>query len=165
MNYNALELALHQRLEESMDALKNALLDENDNPLRNENGQILLSNTAIPIDLIKYPNMIYDDSEETTQWVRPSVLYGSAESATLGRDGLNFVRGVYQVSIFTPRNTGTELSNLYASSILQGFRKGERLLFSGGVIIVNVGYQSTNLLEERFLHTPVTIPFEAHMEV
>jgi hypothetical protein len=134
--YNALELVLHQRLE-----------------------------TVVTTDLIKYPNIIYDDSQETAIWVRPSLLYGSAESATLGRDGLNFVRGVYQVSIFTARNTGTKPSNDYAKLILDAFPKGDRLTFTGGVIMINVGYQSTNLLEEQFLHTPVTIPFTAHMEV
>jgi hypothetical protein len=136
MNYNALELALHERLA-----------------------------TIVTSDLIKYPNILYDDSQETAIWVRPSILYGSAESATLGSNGLNFVRGVYQASIFTARNTGTEASNNYAQDILEGFPKGDRLLFSGGSIILNVGYQSTNLLEEQFLHTPVTIPFTAHMEV
>ena len=134
--YNALEIALHTRLA-----------------------------TVVTTDLIKYPNIIYDDSQETATWVRPSLLYGSAESATLGQDGLNFVRGVYQVSIFTARNTGTKPSNDYAKLILDAFPKGERLLFSGGSIMINVGYQSTNLLEEQFLHTPVTIPFTAHMEV
>lgn len=165
MNYNALEIAFHARLGETMSVIKNALLDENDVPLVNEEGAYILQSPLTPIDLIKFPNIVYDDTEETTQWVRPTLLYANAESATLGRDGLNFVRGIYQVSIFTPRNVGTELSNLYATGILRGFPKGERLLFTGGVIMIDVGYQSTNLLEDNFLHTPVTIPFTAHMEV
>ena len=136
MEYNALEIALHTRLA-----------------------------TVVTSDLIKYPNIIYDDSQETAIWVRPSILFGSAESATLGRDGLNFVRGVYQVSIFTAMNTGTKPSNDYVKVILDAFPKGERLTFSGGAIIINVGYQSTNILEDNYLHTPVTIPFTAHMEV
>jgi hypothetical protein len=136
MDYNALEIALHTRLA-----------------------------TVVTTDLIKYPNIIYDDSQETEIWVRPSLIFGTADSATLGNDGLNFVRGIYQVSIFTAMNTGTKPSNDYVKLILDAFPKGERLTFSGGDIIIDVGYQSTNILEDNFLHTPVTIPFTARMEV
>jgi hypothetical protein len=93
------------------------------------------------------------------------LIFGTADSATLGNDGLNFVRGIYQVSIFTAMNTGTKPSNDYVKLILDAFPKGERLTFSGGDIIIDVGYQSTNILEDSYLHTPVTIPFTAHMEV
>jgi hypothetical protein len=136
MDYNALEIALHTRLA-----------------------------TVVTTDLIKYPNIIYDDSQETAIWVRPSLIFGTADSATLGNDGLNFVRGIYQVSIFTAMNTGTKPSNDYVKLILDAFPKGERLTFSGGDIIIDVGYQSTNILEDSYLHTPVTIPFTARMEV
>jgi len=136
MDYNALEIALHAQLE-----------------------------TVVTSDLIKYPNVLYDDSQETSIWVRPSLLFGTADSSTLGRDGLNFVRGIYQVSIFTAMNTGTQPSNDYVKTILETFPKGERLTFTGGDIIIGVGYQSTNIIEDNFLHTPVTIPFTARMEV
>jgi hypothetical protein len=136
MDYNALEIALHTRLA-----------------------------TVVTTDLIKYPNIIYDDSQETEIWVRPSLIFGTADSATLGNDGLNFVRGIYQVSIFTAMNTGTKPSNDYVKQVLDTFPKGERLTFTGGDIIIGVGYQSTNILEDNFLHTPVTIPFTARMEV
>ena len=165
MDYNGLETTLHQRLEEAVTMTYNVLLDENGDFLTDEEGAYILQSPLDPIPLINYPNIIYDESQETTEWIRPSVLFGSATSSTLGRDGINFVNGIYQVSIFTALNTGTFISNKITQRVLKAFPKGERLSFGNNVIMVNVGYQSTGLYEDEWLHTPLTIPFTAHMEV
>jgi hypothetical protein len=136
MNYNALEIALHNRLE-----------------------------TVVTSDLIKYPNVLYASTQETAIWIRPFVLFGSAESATLGKDGLNEVRGIYQVSVFAALGTGSKPTNDYVKTVLEAFPKGDRLLFTGGDAILGVGYQSTALYEESYYHVPVTIPFIARLEV
>lgn len=165
MKYNNLEATLHTRLEEAMTMIKNALVDENNNRLINEAGQYVLQSPLTPIDLIKWPNIQYTEEQETTQWVWPRMIDGQARSANLGDAGLNFINSIYQVSIYTQRNTGTETANYYVEGLLQAFPKGERLSFDGGVIILGVAYRSTAFNEDAFLHTPVTIPFTAHMEI
>ncbi|MFM7854627.1 MAG: hypothetical protein ACKO96_22555, partial [Flammeovirgaceae bacterium] len=68
MNYNGLEATLHARLEEAMTIIKNAILDQNDNPLQNEDGKYLLQSPLAPIDLIKWPNVQFTEEQETTSW-------------------------------------------------------------------------------------------------
>lgn len=171
MDYNGLESTLHVRLKSSLDLIDWAEFSQNPSYLLDENGDFIITedgNTIIvnnPIPLIKYPNILYDDSEETPIWLRPSVLYGAGESAVLGATGKNRLNGIYQISIFSPLNTGTYEANLLAKWLLSRFKKGERLSFGQNDILIGVGYQSTSMEEESYLHTPITIPFTAYMEV
>lgn len=83
-----------------------------------------------PLQLENTPNI----GKATESFTRATLLPAAKVQRTVGLNGRDEIRGIYQADVFVPLNTGTATINALADDIVEWFPRG-LMLASGGVVV------------------------------
>ncbi len=96
-------------------------------------------------------------------WLRGTILPGQTAQGSMGDDGYNTYQGLYQVSVFTPRNTGRAQALELVTQIIEHFHRGRVLDFIPGIKVrIGVASRLAAQTEANWYHVPVQIAWTAH---
>ena len=88
-------------------------------------------------------------------WCRATLLPAETGIATLGVDGLNEERGIYQIDLFYPEGYGATPANTIADAVINTFKRGTTL--TDGNISVQV-WLSWRLPAQDYTQTFYQLP-------
>ena len=103
---------------------------------------------------IAWDNVYYVPTPGTA-WIRCSILPGDSEALEFGRSPLKSHFGIIQISIFTPKATGTATARGYVDTLSALFD----LVAFGGIDCDEASVQNLGI-EEDWFHFAITIPFD-----
>lgn len=95
-------------------------------------------------------------------WMRPTVMPAMSSQATLGNDGLNMQRGVFQVSVFAPSGYSWGRVKAVADAVAALFTRGTRLDADGFEVVIERVWPSTMADDGAWVHVPVSVSYRAH---
>lgn len=94
-----------------------------------------------------------------------TVIHAPARSSALGMNGDNVVNGIIALNIYRPANTLTHRLDEISDTIRKAFPKGTHVPFDDGYLFINQpSYVSQIQRDNGFFFSPLTIPYQAHME-
>lgn len=111
---------------------------------------------------VAWPNIEFK-ANPNKLYLRPYLLYGAAESASLGLDGFHRFTGIYQISVFEVANTGLGQVEELIVKLIERFKAGTVLNACGDRILITSAYQGTPDPEDR-LHIPVSIVWNCYSQ-
>lgn len=98
-----------------------------------------------------------------TPWAAVSYIPAQPDVATLGDDGEDEVRGIFQIDLNYPVNSGTQASEQKADSIAQLFKAGERFTYSGQQVVIRSCGRSASYVADSWWRTNISVSFYARM--
>ena len=85
---------------------------------------------------------------------RPSVL-------TVGVDGRTELRGLYQIDLFVPMNSGAEAVNALADQVIEHFHRGLRITEGAVTVHVSLSWREAGMRVEQFYQVPVVVQWSS----
>lgn len=110
---------------------------------------------------IAWPNAKFSPKVKQS-YLRVFILPGQSVQSSLGPDCLVKLVGVYQVSIFEPKNTGIAEAEKKAGIILNEFPLGRILSCCEQWITITQAYSGVAVEDEDRLHLPISIAYNCH---
>jgi len=107
---------------------------------------------------VAWENVAYTPVAGVT-YLAPALLPGEPFQAEVGESGQNWHVGVYQISIFAPKNVGVGALGTLRDSIVDHFKRGT--VMTGGPVTVTAtkAYASGAITDADRVHVPVTIRY------
>lgn len=97
-------------------------------------------------------------------YIKPTLLLSPTQQVSLGTNGFERVSGIYQISIFALRDVGSASFEAVARGVINYFRAGTKLVYSGVEITVQTSYSGTPLEQEDRVLLPVSIVWFCYVE-
>lgn len=97
-------------------------------------------------------------------YLKPTLLPGEPQQAEIGTDGINMHPGIYQISIFYPSGGGVYSVNQLRDGLINHFKRGTVLTYSGDSVRVVKSYPGPMLQEADYIQIPITIQFRAYAQ-
>lgn len=120
--------------------------------------------TLADIPAVAWPNRAFNP-DITAIWLRPRLLMARSRAAGVGIDAMNYQQGIFQVSIFAPKDNGDGSVLALANSLIQLFKRGTLLSYgSVSTVMMLPGYIGPMLEEPDWFHLPVSLPFYAYTD-
>lgn len=113
-----------------------------------------------PAQSIAWENVPFTPAVGVT-YLKPALIPGEPFQAELGADGLNRHTGIYQVSIYAPAGGGMGSILTLQNGIVDHFRRGMKLTYSGVTVRIDKSYAGTMQTETDRVHIPITIQYTA----
>lgn len=95
-------------------------------------------------------------------WSRFTLLPAPARQFSLGVDGYDEIRGIAQVGLFYPINSGVAVVNEMADTVIAAFPRGTRLTDGTTTVAIYIAYRGPALPLEQYLQVPISIEFICH---
>lgn len=92
-------------------------------------------------------------------YLAPALLPGEPFQAEIGPSGQNWHLGVYQVSIFAPKNVGVGALNTLRDAIVTHFKRGTTMTSGAVTVTATKAYPSAAITEVDRVHVPITIRY------
>jgi hypothetical protein len=100
-----------------------------------------------------------------TPFLQATTLPAAAQAAGLGVNAQNRVDGVFQVSVWTPAETGRGAGLTYADQIATGFKRGTNLSTGNTRIVTTAVSRAPSFVDDSgWFHTPVSVSFFAYTD-
>ena len=116
--------------------------------------------TLTPAMAVAWPDLHFDPP--AAGYLRPSLAPNTATQVTLGTSGRNRYRGLFQISVFWPRNSGGIAPREKADLVAVHFKRGTTISLTGGTIrIYRPPEIAATFPDDPYTHTPVTIYYQA----
>lgn len=112
---------------------------------------------------IAWPNAKYMHSPNKG-FLRIYLMPGQSSQSSLGPDCLVKLVGVYQISIFQPKDTGMAEAERISAIILNEFPLGHVLECCEQWVIIQQAYCSAAMEDVDYLHLPVSIAYNCHVQ-
>lgn len=109
---------------------------------------------------IAWPNVDYTPEAGTT-FYRPNFIPGDTVQASLGANGKDYMVGIYQVDIVTPRGSGRSGK---VDTIADHFSRGSVLSYNGSKLTVRSVSIGPAINDGAWLFTPVSISVQIYSE-
>lgn len=98
-------------------------------------------------------------------YLRPSLVPNTVRQVTYGTAGKNRHRGLFQISVFWPRNAGAIVPREKADLVAVHFRRGTNISITGGTIrIYEPPVVPATFEDGAYSHTPVTMRYEVDFD-
>ena len=96
-------------------------------------------------------------------WSRATFLPAETLRETLGVTGRNRLRGLYQIDLFYPADTGALAANEMADEVINDFRPGIQLIHQQSNLIVHIemAWREAGSRYEQFYNAPVIVRWRA----
>lgn len=94
-------------------------------------------------------------------FARATLIRSRPSQLTVGTTGQNLHRGLLQVDLFVPVNTGTTAVNVLADAVIEAFPRG--LVLASGDLVVHcvIAYRDTSRrLNDQFHQVPVVVEWQ-----
>ena len=88
---------------------------------------------------------------------RATLLPAAKSQASVGISGQDLIRGIYQVDLFVPQDTGSASVNALADSVVDHFPRGLALASGEVVVHINTASRLTGGRMEPFYSVPVQV--------
>lgn len=121
----------------------------------------LLPKMGLTQDDVAWPNAKFTP-DPNRPYLSMYLLPGQTIQSTLGQDCLVKMVGVYQISIFQPKDIGIGGAETIASLILNEFPLGRVLDVCSYWVVVNSVYCGAAMQDEDRLLLPVTLAYHCH---
>lgn len=112
-------------------------------------------------------NTAWENTAFTTStndpWCQVNFLPSEPDVVTLGPDGFNEQRGVFQISLFYPSNTGSGPAKAKADEIITAFPTGRKMTYSGQDVVIRKSGCSSGEQYRGHYRLYVSIYFYAHV--
>jgi len=92
-------------------------------------------------------------------YLRPALLPGEPTQAEIGTAGANRHTGIYQISIYAPTGAGLAAINALRDGLIDHFKRGTTLAYSGLTIRVEKAFTGPTMQETDWLHIPISIRY------
>lgn len=92
---------------------------------------------------------------------RATLLPARTTQVTIGINGKDEVKGLYQVDLFTPQDTGTATANALADDVMDHFPRGLVLTQSGIYLHILRAWREVGRREAPFYNVPVLVEWSA----
>ena len=95
-----------------------------------------------------------------TLWLKPVLLMAKAKVAEIGVNGQKYQQGIYQISVYSPKDIGDDSALTTADALVEWYQDGTVLAFNTvSGLIVNVAYIGPPIIENDWYHIPVSASF------
>lgn len=118
----------------------------------------LLPEMGLDKNDIAWPNARFVPDPKRT-YLRCFLMPGQSIQASLGSDFFTRLVGVYQISIFTPKDTGILEAEKIVEILLKNFPLGLALQCCGESLILQSVYNSPAMEDEDRYHVPVSLSY------
>lgn len=88
---------------------------------------------------------------------RATLITSRPGQLTVGRDGQDILRGLYQIDLFVPLDTGTARVNELADSVIEHFPRSLILGTAPVLVHINTAWRETGGRTEPFYGAPVVV--------
>lgn len=112
---------------------------------------------------IAWPNAKYIPSPNKG-FLRIYLMPGQSNQSSLGPDCLVKLVGVYQISVFQPKDTGMAEAERISAIILDRFPLGRIMEYCKQWVVVQQAYCSAAMEDNDYLHLPVSIAYNCHAQ-
>lgn len=119
----------------------------------------LLAYPGVPS--IAWENVAFTPVTGTT-YLRPSLMVSEPNQAEIGENGLNHHTGVFQISILAPSGNGVGSIMTLMNGLVDFFKRGTRLTYSGTNIRITKVWPSPWLTEADRVNVPISIRFSTY---
>ena len=92
-------------------------------------------------------------------YLKPALLPGEPVQCEIGTNGNNRHSGIYQISIYYPAGQGVLGLNTLRDGLIDHFKRGTVLAYSGITVTVQKAFPGPVLQETDWQHVPITIQF------
>jgi hypothetical protein len=83
-------------------------------------------------------------------YLKPEIIWAEGDAAGIGPQAGNVERGIYQLAIVTPPNTGPSKLNELRGALREHFKRGTSLTYNGLTITVRKAYPGPSMLSVAF---------------
>ncbi len=105
---------------------------------------------------VAWPNAAFEPKTDRL-YLRPTCMFGTTEVPGLGPEGVERLRGIYQVDVFGLLDTGMSETEEIARGLVDAFRGGTRLPCCGHEMRISKAYPGTARKDNGRLHIPVSV--------
>lgn len=88
---------------------------------------------------------------------RATLITSRPSTLTVGTTGQDILRGLYQIDLFFPQDTGVSDVNALADQIIEHFPRGLMFSADGTALHVNTTYRETGRRVDAFYQAPVVV--------
>lgn len=94
-------------------------------------------------------------------YLSPFLLPAEPFQSEIGTAGANRHTGIFQISIFAPQGQGMGVAGTLRDNLVDHFKRGTTLTYSGVTVTVEKAYPGPMLTEVGWVHIPITIRYRA----
>lgn len=122
----------------------------------------VIEDNASDLPEVAWPNKPYHPVSGTP-WIKPTIMFAEPRQAELGEDGMNYLSGILQVSIFIPLNVdGDGDAADIAAKLIGYFKRGTKLTSSATPVICERAWPSAVIEEDDWYHVPVSVAWYSY---
>jgi len=107
---------------------------------------------------VAWPNAPFAPTTGTA-YIKADNLPGEPFQAELGTDGLNYHSGIYQITVVYPAGVGTASPGALRDAVINAFKRGTVLSYSGVYVTVTRAYASPMMIDADWVRIPVNIEY------
>lgn len=122
-----------------------------------------LSDLDLTAQDVAWPNAAFTPNPDRL-YLRPVCLYGETTPASLGPDGFELLRGVYQVGVLDVQGAGLSRAERCAAGLVDAFRSGTVLDCPGYSLRIRAAWQGAPLVEDGRLLLPVSASWTCYAQ-
>lgn len=121
-------------------------------------------NTMTGKPAVSWENVSYTPVNGTL-YIRPTLLAGDTNQASLGDSGTDQNIGIYQLDVFAPAGTGKGAAIVMADTIANQFKRGTVLTYSGVTVRVkNASRQAAINNADGWYQVPVVVTYISYTQ-
>lgn len=107
---------------------------------------------------VAWPNVNFDPSPDRG-YLRPFILPGTPQQATLGYPCFIRMSGIYQISIYRPKGEGLAAAREWKNILLSAFFTGRVLVDGDQQVIIDNAYSGSVQQEEDRMVIPISVSY------
>ncbi len=124
--------------------------------------QAFIAADIIDSDRIAYENIEFDTDGST--YFEVSFLPDQPNVSTLGKGGINEMRGVFQIIICVPTNEGTFEASGYCDDIEDYFISGREFTYNNTCVRILSSGRSSAFVIDNYYKVPVSVTWVSRLQ-
>lgn len=119
--------------------------------------------TTVPVSQIAWPNTKFVPTLGTP-FIIAYHLPAEPFQASLGTFGLNYIAGIFQLSVYVPKDTGRGILNPIVAEIKEKFKRGTILQNSEISVKCRKVWESTHQPSADWYAVPINVNWDSYVE-